>query len=125
MYWLFFALVLGAQAQHLVNSKNIKGEYDFIVVGMGGSGCVVAGRLTQAGYSVLGVEAGLDWTFTSSSLAGTQWGSWQIFADPQPGRPAGLRQDIEIGKTAGGSYQLSNNGWEWGMRDWANRNAAT
>ena len=33
-------------------------EYDYIVVGGGSTGSVVAGRLGQAGYSVLVLEAG-------------------------------------------------------------------
>ena len=33
-------------------------EYDYIVVGSGSSGSVVAGRLAEAGYKILLVEAG-------------------------------------------------------------------
>lgn len=106
-----------------VNQDTIKGAYDFIVIGLGASGSVTYTRLVQAGFNVLGVEAGLDWTFSTESLIGTQWGSWQMLADNQPGRGT-LKQDVEVGKTAGGSFQLSNNGWEWGTRFWADRTAA-
>lgn len=30
---------------------------EFIIVGLGASGCVVANRLVQSGYKVIGVEA--------------------------------------------------------------------
>lgn len=106
-----------------VNQDTIKPVYDLIVVGLGASGSVVCSRLTQAGFNILCVEAGLDWTFSTESLIGTQWGSWQMLADPQPTRGT-TRQDVEVGKTAGGSFQLSNNGWEWGTRYWADRTAA-
>ena len=55
--------------------------FDFIVVGGGSTGSVVAGRLGQAGYSVLVLEAGGP---TQAVLGGTQGvaGRWTIFDVP-------------------------------------------
>lgn len=56
-------------------------EFDFIVVGSGSSGSVVAGRLAQAGHEVLLVEAGgaMHWLngvpgMAASFMFGTGWG---------------------------------------------------
>lgn len=56
-------------------------HFDFIVVGGGATGSVVAGRLGQAGYTVLLLEAGGP---TQQSLGGTQAvaGKWTIFDVP-------------------------------------------
>lgn len=61
-------------------------HFDFIVVGGGAAGSVVAGRLGQAGYTVLVLEAGGP---TQQSLGGTQFvasgpagNKWTIFDVP-------------------------------------------
>ena len=45
-------------------------EYDYIVVGSGSSGSVVAGRLAEAGYQILLVEAGGPSHFLQASIFG-------------------------------------------------------
>ena len=44
--------------EHLVSVPQNGTEYDFVVVGAGSAGSVVAGRLGEEGYSVLLIEAG-------------------------------------------------------------------
>ena len=45
-------------------------EYDYIVVGSGSSGSVVAGRLAEAGFKILLVEAGGPSHFLQGSVLG-------------------------------------------------------
>ena len=40
--------------------KSESGEYDYVVVGAGAGGAIVASRLAEAGHKVLVVEAGSD-----------------------------------------------------------------
>mmetsp|Transcript_63199 Transcript_63199/g.105144 ORF Transcript_63199/g.105144 Transcript_63199/m.105144 type:complete len:610 (-) Transcript_63199:232-2061(-) len=62
-------------------AANVNAVYDFIVVGGGSTGSVVAGRLGQAGFSVLVLEAGGP---TQRSLGGSLKvaGPWTIFDVP-------------------------------------------
>jgi hypothetical protein len=39
-------------------SKPVPGAYDYIIVGAGSAGCVLADRLSAAGFSILVLEAG-------------------------------------------------------------------
>jgi choline dehydrogenase len=51
---------LAAGANQAGNREKLKAAYDYIVVGAGAAGCIIASRLAQAGASVLVLEAGED-----------------------------------------------------------------
>ena len=86
MSWvrLITATALAIAAAALIALQSFASEsdrFDYIVVGGGATGSVVAGRLGQAGYSVLLLEAGGP---TQHSLGGKQavTGHWTIFDIP-------------------------------------------
>ena len=60
-------------AKHFDNPPTNGSEYEFIVVGSGSSGSVVAGRLAEAGHKILLVEAGGPSHFLQVGIAGLTW----------------------------------------------------
>ena len=65
-----------------------KSEYDFIIIGAGSAGSVVAGRLAENGHQVLLIEAGgpSNWLMTIPGLVGLFQKSpydWQYKTVPQ------------------------------------------
>lgn len=89
-------------------------EFDFIIVGAGSAGCVLANRLTACGrYTVLLLEAGgsdrsmfIQMPTALSIPMNTEKYAWQYFTDPEPGLDD-RRMHCPRGKVLGGSSSIN------------------
>jgi choline dehydrogenase-like flavoprotein len=122
----------------MANRKKGIDVYDYVVVGAGSAGCVLAARLTEdPGVSVALVEAGLPDTATEihipaafPALFKTRW-DWDFDSEPELGA---RRVYLPRGKMLGGSSSMNSmvymrgnaadyDGWAaggargWGYRD--------
>jgi choline dehydrogenase len=88
--------------------------YDYVIVGAGSAGCVLAARLSEApDVRVLVVEAGLRDTAPELSLGPawpTLWQSrydWAYLSEPEPGLAGRRRRFLPRGKVVGGSSSIN------------------
>lgn len=89
-------------------------KYDYIIIGAGSAGCVLANRLTEDGkYSVLLLETGgsdrslfIQMPTALSIPMSTQKYAWQFESEPEPGLN-GRRMHCPRGKVLGGSSSIN------------------
>jgi choline dehydrogenase len=110
-----FSEYLGAA--EISQSQPLRDNYDYIIVGAGSAGCLLAERLSGTGASVLLVEAGSD-RITQPKIADvapwlqnlgsdTDWGRASVAQPNLAGRP----QSIPAGKVLGGSGSINAMIW--------------
>ena len=111
---------LAAGAVQRANRAALKDRYDYIVVGAGAAGCVIAARLAEAGAEVLLIESGGDDDLPQIATPGiwfTNIGGpldWRFKAAPSP-HVAGRRVPMAMGHVLGGGTSINALLWVRGL----------
>jgi choline dehydrogenase len=102
------------------NQAQLKGIYDYIVVGAGASGCVIAGELSKTGAEVLVVESGGEDsgpTISNPSIWFYNVGGtldWKLPIAPLP-QLHNRKLDMALGHVLGGGSSINAMVWSRGM----------
>jgi choline dehydrogenase len=119
---------LAAGQTQLANRQAVKDSYDYVVVGAGAAGCIVAARLAEAGAEVLLVESGGSDDLpqvTTPGLWFTNIGGpldWKFHAAPSP-HVNNRAVPLAMGQVLGGGTSINAMLWVRGVAqdydDWA------
>jgi len=102
------------------NRESLKAAYDYIVVGAGAAGCVIAARLAEAGADVLLIESGGTDDLPQVATPGlwfTNLGGpldWNFTAQPSAA-VAGRRVPMAMGRVLGGGTSINAMQWVRGL----------
>ena len=125
--------VLAAGENQAINQAQLKGSYDYIVVGSGASGSIVAGELSKTGADVLIVESGGADTgpeISNPSIWFYNVGGpldWKLPIAPVP-QLNNRKFNMALGHVLGGGSSINAMVWSRGMEndyDTWERNGAT
>lgn len=111
---------LAAQAQQAANRAVLKTTYDYIVVGAGAAGCLIAARLAGAGATVLLVESGGGDDQPAIATPGIWFtniggaNDWRFTAEPTAS-VAGRRVPVAMGHVLGGGTSINAMLWVRGL----------
>ncbi|OCH93208.1 alcohol oxidase [Obba rivulosa] len=120
----FLALQTAQAALYTDPAQLPRSEYDFIVVGAGTAGNVIASRLTEEQFSVLVIEAGIsnegiiatEVPFLGATLSPNTSVTWNYTSTPQAGLN-GRTIPYPRGRVLGGSSTINFEIWTRSSRD--------
>ncbi len=110
-----------------MSSQDVEDVFDYVIVGAGSAGCVLADRLTESGASVLLLEAGpadhhYAMRIPAAAVRLPRHYNWRYAAEPDESRN-GLVDYWAGGKVIGGSSSINGMFWvrgnRWDFDQWA------